>query len=336
MNRACLLNCFTACNLAICLFPTAATVAQTQRRSASTPSSPATATAAAERAADAKRDSAERLLAQRGVNDRGAKEHGTGQKLAPPGRSVSLEFVIAEFVKGGKSAATVELDDPEKVLPRLQELEAAGEIGSLARYTLSSVELSPARLQFGERRPVLTSRGGFPGRGGGGPEGPASYSMENIGTIISSLSRVTEDGTVLAEITLERTRPSLTLTKESESDISRSRSSTTSAQTTITIPSGKWVVLGSGQVSFDNETSQSIVLVSAQVSDPVANKSLVRIFKLTHAEATVLASVVLDVMADDTVHIVADERTNSLIASSSTSNLQIMEALILRLDEAKQ
>lgn len=313
-------GCFVAWSLP------AATFAQNERRPTSSSFADRAASFAAERGAERAAE-----FSQTGT------EKGPAEKLPVTGRAISFEFVIAEFARGGKGPAAVDLESPDKVLPKLKELEAAGEIGALSRFHLSSVELTPARLQIGEQRPFVSSRGGFGGRAPGVVEAPVSYTFQNVGTIVTALSRVTDEGAVLAEIAVEKSRPALTLAKATEPpDIGRARVTTTNTQATVLIPPGQWVVLGGAQGSTEEESSQTIILVSAKAAEPASALPQLKIFSLKNAKVGVLSKILPLVVADIArVRIAIDERTNSLIVSGPKSDLEVVESLVMELDRAK-
>lgn len=321
MPRHIVSTCFATCFLAICLLPVGPALAQFERSR----TSPA-AERAAERAAEVAQPAAEKGMPDRSPAD----------KLPLNGRAITFEIVIAEFAKGGKAPAAVDLEAPDKILPKLKELEASGEIGALNRFSLSSVELMPARIQLGERRPVVTGRAAFGGRAPGVVEGPMSYSIESVGTLITALSRVTEDGAVLAEIVVEKTRPSLTPAKVGEPEIARSRSSTLQTQTTVLIPPGKWVVLGGAHNSSEEESTQTIVLVAAKAAEAPKPVSQVNVFYLKHAAASELAKLLSSVFTEKAVRIAFDERTNSLMVSGNDAQIAHIAEMLTKLDAAEK
>jgi type II secretory pathway component GspD/PulD (secretin) len=217
----------------------------------------------------------------------------------------------------------------------LKELETAGDIASITRIHLAAIEENRAMVQIGERRPVVTGRAAFAGRAPGVVEGPVSYSLENMGTLVSATSRVTEEGAVVAEMTVERTHPALTAAKGTETEVGRQRTITNVTRGTVLIPPGKWVVLSGAQSSAEEESAQTLVLVSAKAGESPGGASAVKIFSLKNAQAPDLAKVLSVVASDKSVRIAVDARTNSLIAAGSASELAAIEALVLRLDEAK-
>jgi len=60
-----------------------------------------------------------------------------------------------------------------------------------------------------------------------------------------------------------------------------------------------------------------------------------KVFQVVHAEAEAMADVVLELLQDDRVNISVDLRTNSVLATGPEGVLEIIEALLLRLDEAE-
>lgn len=62
---------------------------------------------------------------------------------------------------------------------------------------------------------------------------------------------------------------------------------------------------------------------------------MLRVFALRNAEAKSAADVLARVFVDDAMQVAADERTNSVLVRAPRERCDEIEALLLRLDEAK-
>ncbi len=62
----------------------------------------------------------------------------------------------------------------------------------------------------------------------------------------------------------------------------------------------------------------------------------IKVFQLIHAEAAPMAQAVSEILDTEEVRLAVDTRTNSLIAVGPESTLNVIEALLLRLDEAQE
>jgi type II secretory pathway component HofQ len=178
-------------------------------------------------------------------------------KLPAPGKSVSIEVLIANF----STAAGTEPGTPtaEKIL----ELEKQGKLASSTRVQLATLDMQSARVQYGESVPVPT---GATIRGGGGP--PAvSYRYTETGTIVEATPRVEEDGSVVLLLSVQETRlvpgSKAGAEKEEAGGFTPTKTAMMTAKTTLRVPAGKSVVTG-GQRS-DKDPSQTWIVISAKV-----------------------------------------------------------------------
>jgi hypothetical protein len=73
---------------------------------------------------------------------------------------------------------------------------------------------------------------------------------------------------------------------------------------------------------------------SAAKSPSGAGKGEIKIFRLKHAEAVAMAQVLQSILADRGIRVVADPRTNCLIVVGNPADLEILETLLSRLDDA--
>jgi len=249
----------------------------------------------------------------------------------PPaaGKLVTIEAVIADLAAGST---------PEEITPdALAALEKAGKVQSLTRIRLPTIENQQAQFQFGERVPVVTGQTRFGGRG----EATASISMEKVGTILEVIPSVEADGSILVQLTLEKSRlvpqPKVEAPGEAATPLPP-RSVTVSSKTTIRLKAGKPAVVA-GQQADGKESSQTWILLTASAeSGPqraaAAGAALeLKIFHLRFAAAAELAKVLSSVFEKEPVRIAVDERINALLVHGPPEKLAMVEALLLRLDE---
>jgi type II secretory pathway component GspD/PulD (secretin) len=91
--------------------------------------------------------------------------------------------------------------------------------------------------------------------------------MVSVGTMIRATPQIEEGGTVLVKLELERTRLVAKPRAEGASESEPSRTVSTMAKSMIRVPPGQTVLM-SGAKSFANdETTELLIIVSAQVSD---------------------------------------------------------------------
>ena len=194
------------------------------------------------------------------------------------GKLVSVEVLIVDVSSAALGSST-EDPAPEKLL----DLEKQGKLAGLARMKLASIENLEASVQLGEMVGVATGRtfGGFrggaadaagfgggrgaPGAGGAGDAGTTSYSMRNIGTLLRVNPRVVQDGSILVDLNVERSKLADAPMPEGAAFAS-SRTIMIQARTTLRIPAGKSVVTG-GHSTAGKEGTQTWIIVSAKVLD---------------------------------------------------------------------
>src|SRR5882724_6007770 len=124
---------------------------------------------------------------------------------AKVGKMLTFEVLIADLLES--------IDSPTAA--NILELERAGKLGFLTRLQLTSLEEQTASVQFGELISRVTGRSttGFQAFGRGGPGGPGGavgpqstpiYSSINVGTIVQMTARVQDDGSIVAQLYVER------------------------------------------------------------------------------------------------------------------------------------
>jgi Flp pilus assembly secretin CpaC len=185
------------------------------------------------------------------------------------GKAVSVEVLIVDVATAALGTST-EDPTPEK----LMELEKQGKLAGLARMKLASIENLEASVQLGEMVGVPTGRtfargGGFGGAGaaGGaaGDGGTTSYQMRNIGTLLRVNPRVEQDGSILVELNVERSKLAEAPMPEG-GGFTPGRTVQIQARTTLRVPPGKSVVTG-GHSTAGKDGTQTWIIVSAKVLD---------------------------------------------------------------------
>lgn len=248
----------------------------------------------------------------------------------PPaaGRLVTIEAVIADLTAGAAA---------EGITPdALAALEKTGKLQSLTRIRLATIENQRALFQSGERVPVVTGQTRFGGRG----ESTASISMENAGTILEVIPSVEADGSILVQLTLEKSRLLAPPPVEAQGEAaapSPPRSVTINSKTTVRLKPGQPAIVA-GQQAGGKESPQTwIVLTASAEAAPERAAAAgavpeLKIFHLRFAAAADLAKVLSSVFEKEPLKIGVDERTNSILIQGPAEKMTIVEALLLRLD----
>ncbi len=268
------------------------------------------------------------------------------KNAAASSRAVEIEVLIVEITGAPNDKRLVGLSDSsEKVAARVRELESKGEVDVLDRIRLTTLEGQRAMVQVG--RSVAVASGRMFSSRGGSPR--TSYQQQQIGTFISATARV--DGkTVLTELQVEKSqleqRPAKADAKPDDEFVPRATETMTS-QTTVRIADGATVLAGGMQTHSKTASTQKLVLVSARILDDGGAKTTshakpaaqqLKVFSLQNADADETTKVVQQVFADvpGDLKISADTRTNSLIISGGTDQLEVIEALLLKLDSSEK
>lgn len=268
----------------------------------------------------------------------------TGHLLADEPRLIHFTVTIAS---ASNDKLRPEMDAKE-IVKTVGELEKSGELSSLTRLRFAAIEQESAKFQFGETLPTVSSRtssrdrgttGGFPG--GGSPFGDrfsgqsVSFSRTQVGTNIGAVARVV-DGGILAQLEIEQTRQD---PQSAGDDPAPPKSATLSFKSGIRIPAGETVMLAGLQERAANDTRRTVVLVSASLPDGAAKGARVdgelKIFALKQIRADGLRDVLMQLFPDTPLTLAADERSNTLVVRGTHEQLEVIEALALRLDQEK-
>jgi hypothetical protein len=239
--------------------------------------------------------------------------------------------------------------DAKEIVKTIGELEKSNELASLTRLRFAAIEQEMAKFQFGETVPIITGRTSAGGRGGPGTPGggfpggaPAfggqsvSFSRGQVGTVIGAVARVV-DGGVVAQLEIEQTRQDAPPPGD-DSPIPP-KSATLSFKSAVRIPVGETALLAGLQERAANEIKRTVILVSATLPDGAAKGARVdgelKIFALKQIRADGLRDVLMQLFPDTPLTLAADERSNTLVVRGTHEQLEIIEALSLRLDQEK-
>ena len=263
-----------------------------------------------------------------------------GQEPAAAGKFITLDIVVADVAEGLPASPTA---------AAILELEKAGKLSGWSKFRLTALENQRSQLQFGGHVPLVSGRNFAGGGRGGFGQGGATYTQISVGTLISAVARVEESGTVVAELKFERSSvaPRPAEAAEADADAGAPQSTATvSVQTTVRVKPGEPLLVG-GRQTGGKEAGQTWLVLTASVAaapkpevvEPkpaAAAKEPIdelKIVQLKHAAAAALANVLHDTFAREPIRIAVDERTNSLLLRGTPARLEVVLALIARLDE---
>ncbi|QDU41212.1 Bacterial type II and III secretion system protein [Maioricimonas rarisocia] len=180
-------------------------------------------------------------------------------------RIVMIEVTMLQI------AGHLQVDDPgnidvEKLQQAFRDSQEQGSFRHLTRVKLSTLEENEAIFQMGanEAVPQGTTRG-FSRGGDGRPTMATSYRFEQTGTIVSTVPRVNDDGTIVVKLQFEQSRLRPTPPASGE-DATTTLPATdrTTVNTTLTIPNGQTVLAGAFQsADTGNEPLETFVIVGA-------------------------------------------------------------------------
>ncbi len=167
-----------------------------------------------------------------------------------------------------------------EVLKKVQDLQRRGLLKKHQFMRLTTLDQQEALVQIGEEKSIVTGgtqvvRGSFGrvdssgGRGGGIAFAPQT-SARQIGTLLRVTPRVT-DGAVLLKLDIEKSELDYEdvdtgVGSDDDRKLSVPRTVMTTAQTTISVPTGQTVIVGGVQSTDDSRA----ILVTAQVLEEAA------------------------------------------------------------------
>lgn len=249
---------------------------------------------------------------------------------------VAIDVVIADVGPAEKDDAAPEDKD---VAVRIREWEKQGKLTRLTRTYLTTISEQQATAQFGERVPMATGRvfrgGGFAGGPGGAGDGSTSYTYQNIGTLVNVVPKVEGDRVVM-DCSFECTRvvPRKPSADKPEASFEPTSLETISAKSVVTIISGATVLLTSKQSSGGEGVTRTYVLVTATIQDPGRKEAAaLKVYTLVHAKADGVAETLARVFGESAIKLSVDERSNSVVAKGTAEDLDLVEALLHRLDD---
>ena len=253
------------------------------------------------------------------------------------GQVVSLDVLLADV-----SGAAV--GDSEMTAAKVLDLERQGKLDAATRIKLSVIENSQGMVNFSEAAPVATGRQDFGGGfgGGGGRGASTAYSMQNYGTMVQVTARVEQDGSIVLNLQVERSRLVANRPAGEEggaASIAATKTTQARVHTTARLASNKPTIVGSQQAGVGKEAIHTYVVLTASVPEggkaAAAPDIKLKFFQLSNARASDMSKVLREVLTSMPFTVGADERSNSLIVSGSPDILDIIQNLLARLDEAK-
>jgi type II secretory pathway component GspD/PulD (secretin) len=259
--------------------------------------------------------------------------------LVSAGHVAADELRVINFTVTIASAAADKLRpemDAGKLIATIDELEKANGLTSLTRIQFSTVENQNARFHAGETSPYVSGRSSAGSRGGpsGSPFGQAvSVSRDQTGTIVGAVARVVNGG-VIAELEVEQTRSDVRA--GGDDPPLGPKTATLSFKSAVRIPAGENVLLASLDERSAADARRTVVLVSAKLPEDNAKAAQVdnefKVFALKNAHAEGLREVLVRLYPHE-LTIVADERTNAIIARGTEEQMNVVEALARVLDQ---
>jgi type II secretory pathway component GspD/PulD (secretin) len=179
--------------------------------------------------------------------------------------SIFLEATIAEFDGPPPQTDWDSADDPAK---RITELEAQGKVSLMTRISLATLDGREAKAQFGQRVAVVSGRVRT-GRGGEFPGAVSNqFVMDQVGTVLSFMPVLADDGSIIVELTVEKSRLAPAeppAASASEDGFIPPRTITISLQTSVRVPPGKTVAVGGYRSSTAPDATHALVFVRAAV-----------------------------------------------------------------------
>lgn len=142
---------------------------------------------------------------------------------------------------------------------------AEEDVRMIRRIRLQMLENNPTMIQMGEMVAVQTGETFGPGpggRGGGSPQAQAIYQVENLGTLVNCVSRVSGD-TITMELMVESTR-----LQPSEADAAETiypGKTIGQLQTTVALSPGTPTIVGDFTSADSPDDTRCVVVVTASL-----------------------------------------------------------------------
>ncbi|MCI0456472.1 MAG: hypothetical protein L0Z62_05770 [Gemmataceae bacterium] len=207
----------------------------------------------------------------------------TLEQLDRPPRSVAVEVLLAEVISGkeeaGQPAAAKGLDEPalsgsiEKVLAQLNALRAQRRLGTLKRVQLIATENQLASARVGESKPHVVAINQSMAKGGL-PRPIRTLNYKETGTQVQVQLRVSPEGLVGVELTVEDTQTRVPLdgiplgVDETGVPIRATEFITSRLKTTLNLRSGHAVLAKGVQTTSKSGQERTLVIVTARVVEP--------------------------------------------------------------------
>jgi type II secretory pathway component GspD/PulD (secretin) len=284
----------------------------------------------------------------------GALLHAS-EDAADSRRLVTIDILIAELGK--------DMEQPKDLTAKaLLDREKEGKLAHATRVRLVTVENQSALVQLGEQVPMVTSRsavgrgfaggqdGATPGRGDrtAGPRFAATYSFQNVGTLVSATPRVESTGSIIIDLKIEKSRLADVDVPADEEDASESRRQkivSLRGESTIRIRGGEPVLAEGFQSGTPSDSRGQYIVISASAEPrPAAAEAAVqtkqeatelRIFALRNADANEAVKLLTTVYGSPALRVAADARTNTVIVYGGSTEQSGLEELLKRLDEQR-
>lgn len=210
---------------------------------------------------------------------RGASEGGGTDTSAAP---VSIHVALVEFLSAGDVDVRA-VGSTEKVDALLKELGESRKLLNVTKIEVSTVDEREAMTQFGERAAVVSGRTRVaPARGGrGGAQGfggaVASYSFEEIGTIVRATPHLGEGGRIVVELQIEKSdisplTPQIPGDEDGPMEVVPPSVVRLVTQSTLRLEDGKTHVAFRKATSSPQGMMETIIFVTAQVMSGPASE----------------------------------------------------------------
>jgi type II secretory pathway component HofQ len=179
----------------------------------------------------------------------------TLEQLDRPPRSVAVEVFVVELPAkkaDEKEKGPVEKDFSgplDEVAKRLDALMKKGEVAGFKRIQLSSLEGQPASLVLGESKPFAM--------------GPSQITYRNVGTQIKVAPRVSADGSVTLDLSVQDNRG-----RDSETKKGMTEFILTSLTGKVSVASGKAALAKDAKVVSKEGQGETLLIVGARILEP--------------------------------------------------------------------
>lgn len=185
-----------------------------------------------------------------------ARRDQASSDLSMSGKLVTLDLLIAT------PAEPLSAPTAAKII----ELEQAAKLQSAVRLQLSALENQSAHLQFGNLVARVTGRTMAPSRAQSVP----TYTDINVGTTARAISRVHENGSVITQLTIERSglasQPTPATADDKPNFDPPPAVFTITLQTTVSLKPGQPLIISGGQPTT-KESTQTWIVVTAKIGD---------------------------------------------------------------------